>query len=110
MTMKIPVSQEMVKLALELERYYGGDLEYCDSAKWLEDTKRLNRQLAHKARCLILQQAALGMSIYHDYDRSADCEYWYVAAGRDGRVAFKSLNRSDCEEWVQAQMLGAALD
>lgn len=58
--MKISIDGQLVELALELERYYSGDLEYCDSAKWLEDTKRLNRQLANQVRHLILEQVARG--------------------------------------------------
>lgn len=67
--------------------------------------------------------SSIGMGIYHDYDRTLDAEYWYVATGgRDGRMEYKSLSRSGCIEWVhvkaeeallwadELQALGVALD
>lgn len=54
--------------------------------------------------------AALGMSIYRDYDTTTDCEYWYIAqGGHDGRVEYKSLNHLDCIRWVNIRALDALL-
>lgn len=58
--MKISIDGQLVEWALELERYYSGDLEHCDSHVWMREVTRLNNQLAHKVRRLILEQVARG--------------------------------------------------
>lgn len=54
--------------------------------------------------------SALGMGIYRDYDRSTDCEYWYIASGgHAGRMEYKSLNHLDCISWVNVKAREALL-
>lgn len=46
MTHQITISQKLVDMTRELSRYHDGDLKDCDHSEWLENTNRLNFEIA----------------------------------------------------------------
>lgn len=50
----IPITQQLIEWAYELERYYYGDLEDADSADWLRNVNELNQKIANEVRWAIV--------------------------------------------------------